>query len=398
MSEAGTGAAVTRAVSVSIDGMVLDRWTSVAIDRDLSEISGSFTLSLRDDVRSMASWPYGTPGEIGPMLLSKRAEISVHGEPYLTGWVESVEPSMFEGEASLTIAGRDLTGDLVDCSAGPEGPVEFTKIRLEEFASRLCLPFGISVRSDVDTAPVFDKLSVDVTETVLSAIEKYARQRGVLVTSDGVEGLVLTRSGQTRAAADIEAPREGVLGTQGQFSTVDRFSDYFVKGQVAKAAGARGKSAPMTPGSSPAARYREANGGGSGSSSSGGAAGGKEADGVTILGHARDTEITRWRPMVALMKAGGNAGSAQRQANWMARVHRARGDQVNVSLKGWRWGGSLWRPNELVQLTDRFQDVARDYLIGGVSLTFDESGEIAELRLVGPEAYDPDESDTGGAS
>lgn len=394
MSEAGT--AITRAVSVTIDGMVLDRWSSVAIDRDLSEISGSFSLSLRDDVRSLASWPYGTSGEIGPMLIGQRVEISVHGEPYLTGWVEAVEPSMFEGEASLTIAGRDLTGDLVDCSAGPEGPVEFSGIRLEDFASRLCRPFGISVRSDVDTSPVFDKLSVDVTETVLSAIEKYARQRGVLVTSDGVEGLVLTRSGQTRAAADIEAPGEGVLGTQGQFSTVDRFSDYFVKGQVGKAAGARSKAAPITPGTTPIERVRDYLG--TGNASSGGAAGGKEADGVTILGHARDTEITRWRPMVALMKAGGNADSAQRQANWMARVHRARGDQVNVSLKGWRWGGNLWRPNELVQLSDRFQNVARDYLIGGVSLTFDESGEIAELRLVGPEAYDPETSDTGGAS
>lgn len=381
---------VTRAVSVTLDGMVLDRWTSVSIDRDLSEISGSFTLSLRDDARSRKSWPYGTPGEIGPLILGQRVEISVHGEPYLTGWVETVEPSMFEGEARLTIAGRDLTGDLVDCSAGPEGPVEFTKIRLEEFAERLCKPFGISVRCEVDTSPVFDKMSIDVTETVLSAIEKYARQRGVLVTSDGVEGLVLTRSGQTRAAADIVAPGDGVLGTQGKFSTVDRFSDYFVKGQVAKAAGARASSAPMTPGTSPAERYREKNGGGASS----GSAGGKEAGGVTVLGHAKDTEVTRWRPMVALMKAGGKKDSAQRQAEWMARVHRARGDQVNVSLQGWSWGGSLWRPNELVKLTDSFQNVARDYLIGGVSMTFEDGGgETAELRLVGPEAYDPEESD-----
>lgn len=385
--------AYSDAVSVALNGMTLARWSNVEIDRDLSEISGSFMLHLRDDVRSRASWPYGTPGEIGPLILGQQATISVYGIPVLVGWVETVEPVMSEGEASLTISGRDLTGDLVDCSAGPEGPVEFNKISLEEFAARVCKPFGISVTCDVDTSPVFEKMSMDVTETVLSAIEKYARERGVLVTSDGVEGLVLTRSGQSRAASDLIAPGQGVLSTQGQFSTVDRFSDYFVKGQVEKAAGARAKSAPMTPATTPAERVRDY----LGSDDSGKTkTGGKEASGVTVLGHAQDTEVTRYRPMVAMMKAGGNADSAQRQADWMARVHRARGDQVNVSLQGWIWGGDIWRPNTLTNLTDRFQSVARDYLIGGVAMRFEDGGgETVELRLVGPEAYDPEETDAG---
>ena len=385
----------TNAVSVAVNGMVLPRWSNVSIDRDLTEIAGSFVLSLRDDVRSLASWPYGTPGMIGPMILGQQATISVYGRPVLVGWVETVEPIMSEDEASLTISGRDLTGDLVDCTAAPEGPVEFRKLRLEEFAERLCKPFGVAVKCDVDTSPVFDKMSLAVSETVLSAIEKYARERGVLVTSDGVEGLVLTRSGSTRAASDITAPSFGVLETRGQFSTVDRFSDYYVKGQTEKAAGARAKSAPMTPGTTPAERVRDylADSGGSDGKSK---AGGKEASGVTVLGHARDTEVTRYRPIVAQMKAGGNADSAQRQADWMARVHRARGDQLTIPLTGWIWGSDVWRPNSLTHVTDRFQMVSRDYLVGGVSMYLDEDGgEVVDLRLVGPEAYDPEETDAG---
>lgn len=384
----------TRAVSVTLDGMVLDRWTSVAIDTDLSEISGSFTLSLRDDMRSTTSWPYGTPGQIGPLLLGQKVSIAIHGEPYMVGWVETVNPNMSDGEAILTIGGRDITGDLVDCSAGPEGPVEYTKLKLEEFAERLVKPFGLSVRCDVDTSPIFDKMSVDVTETVLSAIEKYARQRGVLITSDGVEGLVLTRSGVSRAVADIKSPGPFVLSTGGDYSTVDRFSDYFVKGQVGAAAGARAKTAPMTPGSTPQKRVRKYLGTGGVS----GSEGGKEAGGVTVLGHARDPEVTRYRPLVAQMKAGGNSDSAQRQADWMARVHRARGDQVSVALQGWSSHGGLWRKNELTRLTCSFQDVDRDYLIGGVSMTKEDSGgEIVDLRLVGPEAYDPEETEGDAA-
>lgn len=376
----------TRAVSVSVNGMVLDRWTSVAINRDLGEICGSFELTLRDDARSLAAWPYGTPGQIGPLLLSQPVEISVYGQVVLRGWVEAVEPSYQEGEASLTIAGRDIAGDLVDCTAGPEGPVEFKGLRLEEFAERLCAPFRIGVRCDVDTGEPFEKISVDVTETVLSAIEKYARQREVLVTSDGIADLVLTRSGQTRAAADIKGPGPGVLMVRGQFSATDRFSDYYVKGQAARAAGARSSAAPMTPGSSPEARVDAYLG-------MGGAAA-REAGGVTVLGHARDTEITRHRPMVTLLKASGKDADAHSQADWMARVHRARGDNLVIALQGWRAAGQLWQPNCLTRVTDRFMMVDRDYLIAGVRYGYgDSEGEVAELRVTGPEAYDPEADD-----
>ena len=104
----------TTAVSVTVAGMVLARWTAVDIVRDLSEISGSFILTLRDDIRSRESWPYGSPGEIGPMLLSQRVEISVHGELYLVGWVEDVVPEI---ESSFEHLPLSPARDVVDAYA-----------------------------------------------------------------------------------------------------------------------------------------------------------------------------------------------------------------------------------------------------------------------------------------
>ncbi|WP_010512384.1 Mu P family protein [Komagataeibacter europaeus] len=40
----------------------------------------------------------------------------------------------------------------------------------------------------------------------MSTIEKLSRQRGVLVTSDGVGGIVLTQAGSTRAPGRLALP------------------------------------------------------------------------------------------------------------------------------------------------------------------------------------------------
>ena len=116
---------------------------------------------------------------------------------------------------------------------------------LTEFAAKLCKPFKIKVRADVDVLPKFDKCVVEAGETVMSAIAKYAKQRGVLVTTDRVGTLVITRSGQERAADDIKFPRQRPPGRADPSRHGRRFSDYFVKGQSEKNGGKRSKTAAL---------------------------------------------------------------------------------------------------------------------------------------------------------
>lgn len=373
----------TRRVVASVAGLVLDRWTQVTISRSLGEISGSFVLELRDDFRNIASWAYASPGSIGPLTIGRRVTITIDGEIVLVGWVEDVRADAADGEVRLAIAGRDVTGDLVDCAAAPRGPVEFRRLSVAQLGERMVAPFGLTCRCDVDPGRPFDKCSIDAAETVVSALEKHARQRKLLVTSDGVEGLVLTRSGSERAAGDIIFPGAGAIASSGVFAARDRYSDYFVKGQAEKAGGGRARQAPMTPASTPIERVRDY----LGSTGSGGELSG-ESRGVEILGHARDPEIARWRPTVAMMKSQESAGGAQEQAEWMAAVHKARGVNMSYTLADWRGAsGALWRPNTIARVRDRYQDVDEDLLIDAVTIAYGEDGAVTELRLVGPEAY-----------
>ena len=389
----------TRRVVATVAGLVLDRWIRITISRSLGEISGSFVLELRDDVRNLATWLYASFGSIGPLVIGQRIVITIDGETVLVGWVEDVQADAGDGEVRLAIAGRDITGDLVDCAAAPEGPVEYFKLTCAQLGERLVQPFGLSCRCDVDPGEPFDKCSIDAAETVVSVLEKHARQRKLLVTSDGVEGLVLTRSGQEPAAGPIVFPGRGVMRSSGTFAARDRFSHYFVKGQAEKAGGARARSAPMTPGTTPggrtdgaAAAHRARNGGGNITDSGGRRGGGRvrsaERGGVENHGLALDPEITRWRPIVAMMKSQESAGGAQQQAEWMTAVHKARGINLAYTVADWRGAsGALWRPNTIARVRDRYQQVDEDLLIDAVDLIYGEEGAVAELRLVGPEAY-----------
>ena len=174
----------TRRVMLSIGGAVFDEWTRVDITRSLDDISAGFSLELRDADRSMESWPFASLAALrrSPDRWSE-VTLSIDGQPVLVGWIDEIAPPAAEGDVSVTITGRDKSGDLVDCAATVDGPAEFRKVTVLQVAKKICEPFGITVKADVDVGEAFDRVAIDPGETAMSAIEKLARQRALVVTS-----------------------------------------------------------------------------------------------------------------------------------------------------------------------------------------------------------------------
>lgn len=373
----------TRRIVLSIDGRSFDQFVRVDLTHDLSELSASFDLTCRDEIRALQSWDYATPVDgTGPLDWGKRCEIIVDGELWLIGHIDEVMPEASNGQSFTVISGRDLTGDLVDCPPDPRGKHEYRDLTLTEFAEKLCKPFDIKVRAETDVLPKFDKMTVEAGETVLSAIAKYAKQRGVLVTTDRMGTLVITRSGQERAAGDIVFPGN-VTRSRGSFSARERFSDYFVKGQGEKNGGKRGKTPALdatadpldtAPTKAPPATDDPEDL--------------PEGAGTLVMGHVKDPEVTRWRPFIAMARTKATSFDAQRQAEWEMRTRRGKGDKEDYTYPGYRAPGGLWKPNTLARVTDAYANIDRDMLLAGVRLTYGERGERTSLRMTGPEAYD----------
>jgi prophage tail gpP-like protein len=373
----------TRRIALVVDGQVHDLWHTVAITRALSDLAGSFELELRDAPRHLATFPYATPvASDGPIRFGQKAELLIDGEMVLKGWIEDVHPFVSNGQVRLAVSGRDVTCDAVDCPADPAGKHEFLNVDLTEGARRTLKRFaGITVRADVDVGKPFPRWTIEAGETALSTIEKYARRRGVLVTSDGIGGLVLTRSGRERGADTLSLPGN-VVSASGNFSARERFSHYFVKGGAERGGGGGAKTAALDARAAPAETAREAAGDQTGDNHA-------EAASALAMGEARDPEVGRWRPFVSMSRTQTNNTDARTYAEWLMRTRRGKSEQADYEVRDWRGrGGQLWRLNELVQVSDGFLLLERDMLIHGLSYIYDERGARTRLRVCGPEAYD----------
>ncbi len=364
---------MTRRIALKVNGRVYQPWTEVEIVRDLAEISGGFRLSYYDAKRTArALRPASNNSELLELRPGQECRLEIDGELVLLGHIDDVGLEWGPDHVSAAVTGRDRTGDLVDCAATVDGPAELMRVTLLEIAERICRPFGIAVRSEVGAGPRFERFSIDVAETAMSAIDKAARQAAVLVTSDGVGGLVLTRSGSRRAAEALRLG-EGAAGAmvanaRSHFSWRQRFSDYVYKAQHA---GARTGGPPLSHTAVPLTALPTL--------PPQPAAQAPEARSVIRTGRARDPEVTRWRPRVRLVRtdAGTAGASPAEQADWLMRTARGQSEGLTYTVQDWRAGpdtdgrgGRLWRPNEVVAVVDPYAGIDRDMLISGVSYLY----------------------------
>lgn len=326
---------------LEIAGVAFSDWTSASVQRSLSEISGGFDLEYDDQLRMQTTLPRAD-ARTGLLAIKPglEARILLDGELVLLGLVDDVDWEILGDQVRARLTGRDRTGQLVDCSANPTGPAEYKGLTALEIASRLCAPFGITVRADVDVGAPLRDFGIELGETVMSAIDKATKPRALLVTSDGVGGLVLTRSGSRRAPATLSLPGNA-LGAGAHLSLRDRFSDYYVKGQSRPNRGGRkaaldGTAAPLTQRAAAddetATQARRAV---SAAPQDGSAypigqspplttQGQTQRASILSTGHAQDPAITLYRPRVFSVRSQSGDVSNQLLAEWRMRIARGR--------------------------------------------------------------------------
>lgn len=341
-------------VTLTVNGTKHEGWKTVRINRGVEQISGAFSLEVTE------RWP--KQPEKREIPEGARCTVAIDGEVVITGYVDDVEVSYDQETHSVRVSGRDATGDLVDCSAIHK-PGEWHDRTLEQIAADICAPFGVKLRTEVNTGKAFADFTLQKGETAFEAIQRMCRARGVLAMADGRGALVICRSGTQRFGKLVEGKGGNIKNAEAKRSWRDRFSEYRVTGQ-----------APGTEWGTPG-----------------------EAAGVSAI--ARDHGVTRYRPMLIVADLAEGVSFAD-QANWHARTREAKSKPATFTVQGWAFKGGLWHPNRLVPVHAPVAKVVGDRLIASIDQTLTEKeGELTKISLVGAGAFDvlPVPETKGGA-
>ncbi|UQN43746.1 phage baseplate assembly protein [Agarivorans sp. B2Z047] len=315
-------------------------WLSSRVDMDVRTLAWSFSASVTTPVEQ----PQQLAIEKGDLV-----EVRYQERIVLTGYIDTVGASHDDQNVRYELSGRSLTGQLTDSSAVYEGG-QFDNQRLSDIARTLCRPFGIDV---VQLAPghdaPFTTVRIEQGETVFELLERLARQRGVLLTSNSQGALVVTRAGTALVTPELRLG-ENIKAASGTDSLQQRASQYIVKGST--------------------------NGGLSWDAD--------QASGNAIVVY--DRSVPLYRPRIVVCESELSAENARARGQWQR--CRDLGEDVieNTTVTGWDNSEGYWQPNRLVYVDNPLLGINGERLIVAVTLTEGDDGELCELTTQPPEA------------
>lgn len=333
-------------IEIKVGGNLYGGWKGARVQFGIEQIANSFELEVTD------RWP----GQLTPRPIRRgeSCQVLIDNEVVITGYVDDTNPEYDDKSHGITVAGRDVTGDLVDCSAIHKSG-QWANASLDKIIRDICKPFGISLIIEADLGTVFSTFSIQEGETAHECIDRACRMRSVLPVSNGKGNLVLTRASSGSPVAEL-VEGENLKYAKGEFSMRERFSEYIIKGQD------RGTDDDFN---SPEIHSQPS-------------------------AVSTDDFVKRYRPLIVLAEDRGANATYKQRAEWERNVRRGRSSRATLRVNGWRnKSGALWKANTLVHVYAPTIGADADLLIVSGSFILDEqAGEITELSVVGREAFD----------
>jgi prophage tail gpP-like protein len=318
---------------LKIGGLEYSGWESIRVNRSLETVAGSFELTVSNRTRArMLTLP--APGDA--------CRVVINSLPVITGYVDALTQSGDAESHTITVVGRDLTADLVDCSILKAK--QWQGVELNKVLRELLQPFGIELSSGA--AWRCERWSVHPGEGVFDAIERLLQLSGYLSHTDGAGRLVVGRPGQLKAEMDLEVG-VNVVSYEESLDHTGRFSELKVLGQ-------------------------------------------HESDASPTLSASElDARVRRYRPLVVMSDGAASRSGVRRRAKWEQATRKGKSRQVNVTVAGWfDSSSSLWELNRLVRYSNLMTGADEELLISAVDLSLNEQGTTTTLHLVGKDAFD----------
>lgn len=331
-----------------IGGQRYGGWKRLTVTRSIEQATNAFSLDVTE------RWP-GQPDR-WPIRKGDACELILDGTTAITGYVDRRRAEFDAQSSRLMVQGRDRAADIVDSAARRPGTDSKTgdlgSLSLPALARLLCAPHGVDVRvaSGLNLGAAFANCSIDPGETVWECLERYARQRAVLVMSDGVGGLLLTRAGADRNPNALVVG-ENIESAALNDTNAERFATYVALGQSESTDDWNGAQA------------------------------------LQPRGTANDPAVRANRVKIFSAEDLATGTTLADRAAWERDVRRGRGRDVVITVSGWSANGRLWQPNEQVPVRIPRWGIDTEMLIKTVINTQDNDGTRSEITVVPKDVY-----------
>jgi prophage tail gpP-like protein len=333
-------------VTIRIKGKEWAGWSQVTILRSVDNIAGAFKLRFTDAFKDgmKANFSFGDV-----------VTIAVNGYRVLTGYLDGIDYGYTDKENSVLLSGRDVTGQLVDCSYTGDA-TEWKNQSVSGLVSKLLAPFDIGLTiEDAATANAarrIETFKATEGEKVFALIAQLCIDNQLMPICLGDGRLTLAQGGSKRKMTDgIQLPGNAQSG-QFSGSDTDRFSSYLVKGM----------------GNGTAAKSLEAF--------------------ISPFGEYSDDIVVLPRHLVVFPETPADAGQCQARAEWEARYAAGMSRRFTYGLTSWtQKDGKPWDIHSLVQVQDKLMNLNTELYIREIEYTRNGEEELTKVSCVFPFTY-----------
>ena len=339
-------------MEIEVNGVTYSRFTSANIELRLDALSNTFTFTA-----------VSTQGAPLPFTVGAECRITVDGHTAITGHIEVVEGDYDGASHSITVQGRDKTGDVVDSSLS-KFPNLKPPISLKSIIQKVLVNIGNTsiIVADQVAPPLFNKAE-DLAASgegvgAFEFIEGLARKRQVLLTSSANGNIVIVKTPGPIIDSFI---LQNVIGSKGNnvlkaaysYDLTGRYNVYKMTSSLNPTAISIGSSA-------------------------------SNKDIVNQSGEVTDSAIREGRQLAIVPEGPYSNKQNTDRAQWEQRVRAARGQVYSATIQG----HPHVHPNDMIRVFDDFAGISAEMLINSVSYAMDlDSGKTTTLSLVEKNAY-----------
>jgi prophage tail gpP-like protein len=217
-------------LTLTVNNKALTGWSSAEVVAGIERVPRSFQLGVvfSVDEALAKSALYAPAGQ--PCVLSYK------GKPLLTGYIDSVQSRLSQGNHEIAYVGRGECSDVVDGSFEFFGSKSYllNNLSIADTVKKIIEPSGVGFVVNNDPAKKITNLgylTANLGDTSYSAIEGLNRVCGALLYEDGKGNFVMGTAGSEPASTATITHLDCIASTA-HINLSNVYSDYFIYSQA----------------------------------------------------------------------------------------------------------------------------------------------------------------------